>query len=130
VSIATLARFAYVKYLRDPKILLEKTAFLIASHLETGTALSASSAATLRPLLLCLKRVFRSPTCQAPGDGDGDGAHHRGEGSLNNQVASETGTVERQFRVYTDEIDAELAALDSSAGNRQSVVVASGSPAH
>jgi hypothetical protein len=76
-----------------------------------------------------LKRVFRRSS-QAPGDGDVDGDQHRGGDPLNNQVASETGTVERQFRVHIDEIDAELAALGLSAGDRQSVVVVSGSPAH
>ncbi|KAF9887268.1 hypothetical protein FE257_010396 [Aspergillus nanangensis] len=55
-SIATLARFAYVHQLIDPKNLLFDTGLIITSHLEIGIALTASSAATLRPLLVRMKQ--------------------------------------------------------------------------
>lgn len=54
-SIATLARFAYVHDLIDPRNLLFYTGLIITSHLEIGVALTASSVATLRPLLIRLR---------------------------------------------------------------------------
>ncbi|CEO58634.1 hypothetical protein PMG11_03343 [Penicillium brasilianum] len=53
-SIATMARFAYIHDLIDPRNLLFSTGLIITSHLEIGVALTASSAATLRPLLVRL----------------------------------------------------------------------------
>lgn len=53
-SIATMARFAYIHDLIDPRNLLYSTGLIITSHLEIGVALTASSAATLRPLLVHL----------------------------------------------------------------------------
>ncbi|OOQ90877.1 hypothetical protein PEBR_02973 [Penicillium brasilianum] len=53
-SIATMARFAYIHDLIDPRNLLYSTGLIITSHLEIGVALTASSAATLRPLLVRL----------------------------------------------------------------------------
>lgn len=56
-SIATLARFAYINELIDPRNLLSNTGLVITSHLEIGVALTASSIATLRPLLVRLRGV-------------------------------------------------------------------------
>jgi hypothetical protein len=57
-SIATLARFAYIHDLIDPRNLLFNTGLIITSHLEIGVALTASSVATLRPLLVRLRGVY------------------------------------------------------------------------
>lgn len=57
-SIATLARFAYINELIDPRNLLFNTGLIITSHLEIGVALTASSVATLRPLLVRLRGVY------------------------------------------------------------------------
>lgn len=53
-SVATLARFAYVHYLIDPKNLIYHLGLVVWSLLEAAIAIVASSAATLRPLLALL----------------------------------------------------------------------------
>jgi uncharacterized membrane protein len=57
-SIATLARFAYIHDLSDPRNLLFNTGLIVTSHLEIGVALTASSVATFRPLLVRLRGVY------------------------------------------------------------------------
>ncbi|KAL2837940.1 hypothetical protein BJY01DRAFT_258195 [Aspergillus pseudoustus] len=59
-SIATLTRFAYIHDLIDPSNLLFNMGLIITSHFEIGLALTASSAATLRPLLVRLRGVLAS----------------------------------------------------------------------
>lgn len=61
-SIATLARFAYIHHLLDPRELLLHNGLVITSHLEVGVAITASSVATLRPLLIRLKVIHSSHT--------------------------------------------------------------------
>jgi hypothetical protein len=53
-----MARFAYIHDLIDPRNLLFNTGLIITSHLEIGVALTASSVATLRPLLVNLRGVY------------------------------------------------------------------------
>ncbi|BDD61597.1 hypothetical protein MAP00_006637 [Monascus purpureus] len=53
--IATLPRFAYIGYLKDPRDIFFHTGLVIWSHIEVGISLMASSVATLRPLFAHLR---------------------------------------------------------------------------
>ncbi|KKK13065.1 hypothetical protein AOCH_003086, partial [Aspergillus ochraceoroseus] len=69
-SIATWPRFAYVHDLIDPKNLFFNIGLILTSHLEIGIALTASSVATLRPLLMRLRGVSSDRTQSYRSDQD------------------------------------------------------------